>query len=60
MKFIKLSAEDGTIVIVNPGRIEAFYRNSSNMTNIVTSSGTVIYVKEFPEEIETKIKYMGI
>lgn len=60
MKFITLSAEDGTIVTVNPERIEAFYRSSSDITSIVTSSGTVIYVKEFPEEIGAKIKYMGI
>lgn len=60
MKFIKLSTIEGTIVIVNPEKIEAFYRVSSDTTDILMSSGSVIHVKELPEEIETKIKYMGI
>lgn len=60
MKFIKLSAEDGTIITINPEKIEAFYRSSSDTTDILISSGSVIHAKELPEEIEAKIKYMGI
>ena len=60
MKFIKLSGTDGTIGTINLEKIEAFYRSSSDTTEVIISSGKILCVKESPEEIEAIITCMRI